>query len=315
MRIQCAVMALVCSIRAFATVFGTVHGVVHDPTHRPIARVEVKLEAARSSFAQTTQTDDGGGFEFRAVPAGEYRVKVALAGFAESDEPLVLTSGSSPVVHIQLRLAAQTQSVEVSEAASKVDQNLVTPTTMISREDIERTPGADLSNSLAMITDFVPGAYVTHDQLHIRGGHQVTWAIDGIPIPNTNIASNVGPQVDPKDIDYLEAQRGGYSAEYGDRIYGVFNVVPRSGFERNKEFEIAASYGTFHQTNDQVSYGDHTERLAYFVSANGNFSNYGLQTPGPEVLHDRGVGTWRLRLPDVQQGREQPVPTGDLAAA
>ena len=98
----------------------------------------------------------------------------------------------------------------------------------LSRQDIARTPGADLSNSMAMIVDFVPGAYMTHDQLHIRGGHQVTWEIDGVPIPNTNIASNVGPQVDPKDIDYLEVQRGGYSAEGGDRTYGVFNVVPRS---------------------------------------------------------------------------------------
>jgi hypothetical protein len=45
--------------------------------------------------------------------------------------------------------------------------------------------------------------------------------------PNTNIASDVGPQIDPKDIDYLETERGGYSAAYGDRTYGVFNVVPR----------------------------------------------------------------------------------------
>ena len=286
MRTKCAALALACVFPAFATVFGTVHGVVHDPSHRPIARAEVKLRAARSSYEQTAQTDDSGEFDFRAVPAGEYKVQVTQAGFADAEQAIVVTSGSGPVVHLQLRLAAQTQSVEVTETASTVDQSVTTPTTMITREDIERTPGADLSNSLAMITDFVPGAYVTHDQLHIRGGHQVTWAIDGIPIPNTNIASNVGPQVDPKDIDYLEAQRGGYSAEYGDRVYGVFNVVPRSGFERSKELDISATFGTFYQTNEQVSYGDHTERLAYFVSGNGNFSNYGLQTPGPEVLHD-----------------------------
>jgi hypothetical protein len=33
-----------------------------------------------------------------------------------------------------------------------------------------------------------------------------------VPIPNTNIASNIGPQIDPKDIDFLEAQRGCYSS-------------------------------------------------------------------------------------------------------
>ena len=66
-----------------------------------------------------------------------------------------------------------------------------------------------------MITDYTPGAYVTHDQLHIRGGHQTSWLIDGVPVPNTNIASNLGAQFDPKDIDYLEIQRGSYSAAYG----------------------------------------------------------------------------------------------------
>ncbi len=101
-----------------------------------------------------------------------------------------------------------------------------TPTTLVSRLDIERTPGADRTNSMAMITNYVPGSYVTHDQLHIRGGHQTTWLVDGIPVPNTNIASNIGPQFDPKDIDYMEVNRGSYGAEFGDRTYGVFNVVP-----------------------------------------------------------------------------------------
>ena len=54
-----------------------------------------------------------------------------------------------------------------------------------------------------------------------------------------------GPQIDPKDIDYLEAERGGYSAAYGDRTYGVFNVVPRTGFERNNEGEFYSTFGSF----------------------------------------------------------------------
>ncbi len=91
---------------------------------------------------------------------------------------------------------------------------------------------------MAMITDYTPGAYVTHDMLHMRGGHQITWLLDGIPVINTAIAQNLGPQFDPKDLDYVEVNRGSYSAEFGDRTYGVFNVVPRTGFERNNEAEL-----------------------------------------------------------------------------
>src|SRR5438034_9190018 len=133
--------------------------------------------------------------------------------------------------------------------------------TVVSRKEISRTPGADRTNSLALIADYVPGAYVVHDQLHVRGGHQVSWLVDGVAVPNTNIASNVGPQFDPKDVDYIEAQRGGYSAEYGDRTYGVFNVVTRSGFERNNEAEMVAGYGSFHSAEDQISFGRHTQEF------------------------------------------------------
>ncbi len=160
----------------------------------------------------------------------------------------------------------------------------------MNRLDIERTPGASRSNSLAMITDFVPGSYVTHDQLHIRGGHQTSWLVDGVPVPNTNIASNLGPQFDPKDIDYMEVDRGSYSADMGDRTYGVFNIVPRSGFERNNQGELVLSAGNFYQTNDQLSFGSHTERFAYYASVNANRSNLGIQTPVPQVVHDATNG-------------------------
>jgi hypothetical protein len=126
--------------------------------------------------------------------------------------------------------------------------------------------------------------------LHMRGGHQVEWLIDGVPIPNTNIANNLGPQINPKDIDYLEVQRGSYDADYGDRTYGVFNVVPRTGFERYRECDLVLSAGNFYQTDNQISCGGHTQRFAYYASLNGGRSQYGLQTPIGQVVNDAANG-------------------------
>ena len=89
-----------------------------------------------------------------------------------------------------------------------------------------------------MITDYVPGAYMTHDMLHMRGGHQTSWLIDGVAIPNTKIASNVGPQIDPKDIDSWRRSAAATTPIVGDRTYGVFNVLPRNGFEFNRDGEL-----------------------------------------------------------------------------
>ncbi len=155
----------------------------------------------------------------------------------------------------------------------------------------------------------MPGAYVVHDQLHIRGGHQVSWLLDGVPVPNTNIASNVGPQFDPKDIDYLEVQRGGYNAEYGDRTYGVFNVVTRSGFERNRQAELVASYGSFNNTDNQISFGDHSERLAYYGSFSGYRTDLGLETPSHEGAARSGGGAGRIWI-DYFSTRPQTISCG-----
>lgn len=276
----------------WAVVFGSIRGIVHDPSHRPVADAQVLIKAVDSDFSRTVSTGPDGEFETTSIPVGAYHMTVTRDGFAPAEQEIAVTSGSAPVLHFPLHIGAVTEAIDVSESALSVNPDQMTPATMISRQDIQNTPGADLSNSFKMITDYVPGAWMTHDQLHVRGGHQVTWALDGVPIPNTNIASNVGPQIDPKDVDYIEADRGGFSAAYGDRSYGVFNVVPRTGFERNNDGEIYTTFGSFFQTNDQVNFGSHTQKFAYFASVNANRSDYGLETPGPDVLHDRvwGVG-------------------------
>jgi hypothetical protein len=275
---------------AFATIFGSVRGVIHDPQHRPVQGVHVTLKAQNSDWTQSEDSTDSGEFDFSSVPIGNYTVTVSSEGFREMHQDVIVQSDSSPVLHFELAIASAKETVSVSGAAVAAPMDSVTPTTMVNRIDIQETPGADRSNGMQMITDYVPAAYVTHDMLHMRGGHQVEWLIDGVPIPNTNIAANLGPQIDPKDIDYLEVQRGSYDADYGDRTYGIFNVAPRNGFERDRECDLVISAGNFYQTNDQISCGGHTQRFAYYLSGNGNRSNNGLQTPIPEVVHDAGNG-------------------------
>ncbi len=276
----------------FANDYGAVRGVVHDPQHRPIQDAMVMLKANSSEWVKSVTTDANGEFQFNAVALGEYTVSVASQGFAQISQGVVVVSGSVPVVHFQLQVAGGNEKITVSGTPAVVATDSFTPTTLISRLDIEHTPGADGTNSMAMITDYVPGAYVTHDMLHMRGGHQTTWLLDGIPIINTAIAQNLGPQFDPKDLDYVEVNRGSYSAEFGDRTYGVFNVVPRTGFERNNQAELTMTAGNFYQTDDELSFGSHTDRFAYYASVNGNRSNLGLQPPVPQVVHDavNGVG-------------------------
>jgi outer membrane cobalamin receptor len=285
-----ALFFLASAVALYASVFGTVRAIVHDPHHRAISNAEVKLQSTNSAWSRTERTSSAGVVQFTSVPIGEYRIEISASGFAPAEVNLTAISDRVQEVHVPMELITVQESVSVSAAPPEIDPTSSTSQTNISQTSIQRLPGADRTNSLAFITDTVPGAVMVHDQLHVRGGHQVTWAIDGVAVPNTNIASNVGPQFDPKDVDVVEIQRGGMMADYGDRTYGVFNVAPRSGFERQSEAELLMSYGNFHQTDDQFSIGSHTDRFAYYASINGNRTDHALETPTFENLHDRGAG-------------------------
>src|SRR6266849_6188472 len=154
-------------VPALATICGTVRGIVHDPQHRPVADTTVALKAKTSDYAQTAQTDAEGTFHFDAVPLGEYSVTVSQAGLVTQEQTVTVLSGTAPILHFELRLPTQAQSVTVSADSAPAQTDSVTPTDVVSREEIAETPGATRTNSLAMITNYVPGAYLTHDQLHV----------------------------------------------------------------------------------------------------------------------------------------------------
>jgi outer membrane receptor protein involved in Fe transport len=282
--LSCFLILLFSVVPSQAAILSSLHGVVHDLQHFPIKGAAVTLHASDSDFELKSTTSANGEFDLAGIPIGVYRLHIEATGFASEDQTITIQSGTHSILHIPLAMASVSTTVKVDEPLAQVDS--VTPTTFLSRAEIDQTPGALRSNSFAIITDYVPGAYITHDMLHMRGGHQTSWLIDGVSIPNTNIGSNVGPQIDPKDMEDLETQRGSYGADEGDRTYGIFNVLPRNGFERDRQGELYLTGGNQQTGDAQLSLGDHNANTAWYASVAGSRSAYGLQTPIAEVLHD-----------------------------
>jgi outer membrane receptor protein involved in Fe transport len=288
--IRLIALLLVLSTSAWAAISTEVHGVVLDPHGSPIKGAKVTLHSQISDDSRTDQTDDNGEFFFVGISSGEYLVSVEAPGFVKAEKRIRVVSGSSPEIHFQLEIAALKVDVEAIPKTDTVNPETPTPTTLISKEQIKTTPGAARSNSVRVITSYVPGSYMIHNQLHVHGGHQVTWLVDGVPIPSTNTGVDVGTPFYLNDIDYLEAQRGSYSVEYGDRTYGIFSIIPSTGFGSTRECQLALIYGNFNLTDDFISCADHTKRFAYYASLHGFRTDYGLSTPGPAVLNDKSSG-------------------------
>src|ERR1700756_5435682 len=141
-----------------ATIFGNIRGIVHDPQHRPIGGVEVTLKAITSAWSQTVQTDQSGQFQFNAFAVGEYTINISQPGFRDVSERVVVTSSSSPVLHFELKIASATQSGQVS--CQEHAQEILSPSTRSQSfaplPDLAASPGVTRTNSLTMITNFVP---------------------------------------------------------------------------------------------------------------------------------------------------------------
>jgi hypothetical protein len=132
-----------------------------------------------------------GDFTIEAVPAGEYTIRVEHAGFRTIEQTVAVASGAAPVLHFPMQLSTLEEKVEVSAAAPAVSSESSTTQSVVARAEIDRAPGASRTNSLAMITDFVPGAYIVHDQLHIRGGTRSPgrWIAFRFPTPTSQLRS------------------------------------------------------------------------------------------------------------------------------
>src|SRR5882757_1763714 len=109
------------ALQAFATVFGTVRGIVHDPQHRPVSGIQVVLKARASEFTLDARTDDAGQFHFDAVPLGEYTVAISDVNFVADAQSVAVFSGTAPILHLELRLPTQNQTVVVSADAGQAE--------------------------------------------------------------------------------------------------------------------------------------------------------------------------------------------------
>jgi outer membrane cobalamin receptor len=282
------VAALVAPV-VWAALFGSVRVTVRDPQGLAVPKAEVVVRDKTSAWSRHAVTDANGQVVIEAVPIGRYLVSATAAGLnAKGSQEIGVNSDTVTSATLDLSVEGVRETVSVSDVQSAIHPESSTTESLTTRMEIEHGPDEDRTGSMAMITNNVPGTYVMHDHLHSRGGHGVTWQIDGVPVPNSNLAS-VGAQFDPKDVQYLEVQRGGYSAQYGDRSYGVFNVVPRNGFEGERFGEFSATYGSRNQTNEYLNFGSHTNRFAYYGSLAGSRTDLGLERPDLEVLHDQSA--------------------------
>jgi hypothetical protein len=116
-------------------------GAVTDASGAAVAGAAVRLSAEASGLQREAVTGPSGSFHHAAVPVGVYRLTVSKSGFREvAVGQLVLTVGQTRTVNVQLEVAAVASVVEVTAAATPLEQTNAEIGSVIAEQQIRSIP-------------------------------------------------------------------------------------------------------------------------------------------------------------------------------
>ncbi|MBI4475182.1 MAG: carboxypeptidase regulatory-like domain-containing protein, partial [Acidobacteria bacterium] len=132
-------------------------GFVRDPSGAVIPGVELQLRDLATGIEKTTLSVEDGGYLFTGLVEGRYRLTVVFPGFQTAVyDSIVINTGRTTDLTVELKLGETTQSVEVTISAVQLETTSTTASTTIKNTSIDTLPNSGRSSlDFALL---VPGA-------------------------------------------------------------------------------------------------------------------------------------------------------------
>jgi len=292
-------------------------GTVLDPAGSVITGARVTVLNVSTGFSQTVNTDANGAFLFSALPVGSYRLTVEAAGFSTYvQDGISLAVNQAARQTVTLQVGAVSERIEVSGGTE-----LVTTTTATVGETVNTRQVVDLpldgrtAQSLVFLaagtldtTDRYcglgchGGVYPGEQQASINGAGPgaVNYQLDGASHNDTYLNTNL-PFPNPDSVQEFTLQSTNLTAEYGNAVGGVVNIVTKSGTNQlhGSAFEFLRN-GAANARNFFAPKHDELKR-----------NQFGASIGGP-ILKDRlfFFGTYQgTRIRNAPEGQIAFVPT------
>jgi outer membrane receptor protein involved in Fe transport len=184
-----------------------------------------------SGLPGEVRTDARGRFRVR-LESGTYDLTVRALGYAPRELPdLAVTGGDTSIVSVYLRRAPLrlTEIIVTPSTFGILDEDEVVTQQTLSRDEVRSQPG--LGEDIYRAVDRLPGVS-SHDitaKLHVRGGpnDQLLHMLDGVELYEAfhlKDAGGVFSIIDVESVSGVDLLTGGFTAEYGDKMTGVFSM-------------------------------------------------------------------------------------------
>ncbi len=292
-------------------------GTVYDSSGAVVPNAKVVISSASQGQVRAITTNEAGIFSAPALlPGSGYKVAVNASGFAPYElTDIDLQVGQNLNLTVNVSIAANTITVEVSAAVQLVDDTKTDVSQVVGERDIMNLP-----INGRRVDQFVldtPG--VTNDAtfglLTFRGvAGNNSFLLDGNDNTEQFYDENAGrtriaSQISADAVQEFQVVSANFSAEYGRAMGGVVNTVTKSGsngfhggafyFLRSTGFDARDPYSVFNPTEHRIQTGATLggpivkDKLFFFLSTDITRRNFPMTDSQVKVgVVDQNAETW-----------------------
>lgn len=220
-------------------VTGTLRGVVGDRDGKVLPGATVIVTGPLGE--RGVQADENGMFELRGLPAGNYKVKVEMAGFSTIEISGVgVGAGLTTRLPITL-LPGQEERVDVVATPLIDARRTEVVTNFSSKEATETLPvGRNFTDVVAFAPGVVDGGATGAGNYSIGGssGLENSYVIDGVNITDSGyggvgtysiVYGSLGTGITAQFLETVQVKTGGFEAEHGQALGGVVSGTLKNG--------------------------------------------------------------------------------------
>ena len=219
--------------------------VVDEESGMPLVGVNIQITGTR--LGGTTDTD--GRFHLDGLPAGPCRLRFFFIGYAEKTLPeRILRVGE----HSDTGAIALTpQAIRLSEVVVTAGSYSIMGDGPVRAQvlDSQALGNMSFAEDITRAVTRLPGvaSYDYSSRFTVRGGEsdEVLMILDGMelyePFHQRDFVGGLSSIVDIETIQGIDLLTGGFSAEYGDRQSGVFNMKTKSAGDGRRHTSVGLS--------------------------------------------------------------------------
>lgn len=239
---------------------GSLSGFVADAGGNPVIGASILVEGTVLGAV----TGAAGEYHIYAIDPGYYTVTARMVGMTTlSKEGVRVVTDQSTRLDFQLGVeAAGSTVIEVRDQRNLILETVPSTIHVLDRAEMDLMPVPDMLEIISR----QPGVVSSGGALHVRGGRagEVAFLLDGIPVrsPVDNSFSSILPVSAVSEASIIT---GGATAEYGNAMSGVVNMVSREGGE-DYSGEVTVHAGDlreFGYESVSVNYSEPSENDSY----------------------------------------------------